>query len=279
MNLASLKRFLPIVKHLFITIGLGILIIILFFYWYLPCTTNHGETITVLDIQNQHIDDLENILTTRSLRYEVNVDSSYSPDQAPLTVIDQFPLPNAKVKENRKIYVTLNAIRPPLVKMPKLVDKSLKIAEITLHSYGLRSGKVEYKPDLGLNVVLEQLYNNEEVMEGQLIPKGSTIDLFIGDGHGNKSFVLADFVNQSLNDTRVTLAGQGLKIGNVNHVNSPEAIINQGDTNTPIINVPIGNVVRQNPPKGSTVRLQDIVDLWVYFPDSNASKSTIFDNN
>ncbi len=279
MDIESLKRLLPLAKHLLITVGIGILLVVIFFYWYLPHTTNHGETITVPDIRNQHIDELEDILLTRNLRYEVNADSSFSPNQEPLTVIDQFPQPNSKVKENRKIYVTLNAQNPPLVKMPQLIDKSLKIAEITLQSYGLKSGKVEYKPDLGLNVVLEQWYDGREVLEGEMIPKGSSIDLFIGDGHGNRFFEMGDYVNRSFSDTRVALAGQGLKIGNITYVDDPVIEINQGDTAMVEVIVSAGYVTGQRPAQGKIVRLQDLVDLWVYQPDSIVNESSILDEN
>lgn len=277
MDLAALKRLIPLVKHLTIAIGIGVLIIIIFFYWFLPFRTNHGETITVPDVTNQHLTNLDDVLVTRSLRYEVNADSSYNPDQAPLTVIDQFPKAGSKVKENRKIYVTLNAENPPLVKMPNLVDKSLKIAQITLNSYGLKAGKISYKADLALNVVLEQHYRSEPVEEGKLIPKGSTVDLFIGDGNGNRFLSVQNHVNQTLEDTRVALAGMGLKVGTITNVNSPIVMI-QDDTSTYEITVPIGNIVRQRPAPGVTVRLEDVVDLWIYQPmDSTSHENNILE--
>lgn len=278
MNTEALKRVLPVMKHLLITVGAGVIIIIVFFNWYLPFTTNHGETITVPDIRNQHVDDLNDILLTRNLRFEVNVDSSYAPNQDPLTVIDQFPLPNAKVKENRKVYITLNALKPPLVKMPQLIDKSLKIAEITLQSYGLKSGNVEYKPDLGLNVVLEQWYNNREVLDGEMIPKGSSIDLFIGDGHGNRNFEMGDYVNRSFSDVRVALAGQGLKIGEINYVKNSGTAVLQEDSTYAIVNVSLGYVTKHEPSMGTVVKLRDVIDLWVFQPDSIANESSILEN-
>lgn len=277
MDKESIVKYLPILKHLGMTIGIGVLIVLIFFYLFLPSTTNHGETITVPNVVNQHVDDLEEILNTRSLRYEVNVDSGYSDAQEPLTVLDQFPKANAKVKENRKIYVTLNSSQPPLVKMPNLIDKSLKIAEITLQSFGLKSGKKEYKPDLAHNVVLEQRINGREVLEGEMIPKGTKIDLFIGDGYGNRFWKMSSLVNQSLSDTRVTLAGQGLELGSVNYVSDPIAYTSRtnalGETTIDTVTVSLNYVVRHTPRPDRTVRLGDVVDLWVYHPDSLAQEN------
>ncbi|MEQ9229556.1 MAG: PASTA domain-containing protein, partial [Cyclobacteriaceae bacterium] len=258
-------------------IGIAVIIVLVFFYIFLPLTTNHGETITVPSVVNQHVDDLDNILNTRSLRYEVNVDSGYSDTQEPFTVLDQFPKANSKVKENRKIYVTLNSSKPPLVKMPDLIDKSLKIAEITLQSFGLKSGKKEYKPDLALNVILEQRLNGREVLAGEMIPKGSKIDLTIGDGYGNRTWEMYSYINQSLSDTRVTIAGSGLELGNVNYVDDPISYIiskdQSGNTKIDTVTVSLGYVVRQLPRAGRTVRIGDAVDLWIYHPDSLAQEN------
>lgn len=283
MDFEAIKTLKPVFKHLLITVGSGLLIILLFFYGFLPSTTNHGETITVPDVKNQRLEDLEDVLVSRNLRYTVNTDSGYAADQEPLTVIDQFPKANSKVKENRRVYVTLNARKPPLVKMPALIDKSLMISQITLQSFGLKLGKIEYRPDMAANVVLEQWYKGRPIAEGAMIPKGSNIDLYIGDGYGNRYWQMYDYVNQPYEDARVGIVGIGLTIGKIEYVDNPETYIQtvsaSGDTITSVINVPIGNIVRQYPPAGRTVRLQDIVDLWIYQPYAAPQEETILDDN
>ena len=102
--------------------GIGVLLILFFFYVYLPTTTNHGESITVPDLEGVNVEDLDRFLLERDLRFEVLEDSGFSTDYPPHTVLKQFPLPNSKVKENRKIYITLNSTNPPEVRMPDLVD-------------------------------------------------------------------------------------------------------------------------------------------------------------
>lgn len=191
------KRIKSVAKHLLITVGLGIFIVLVFFYLYLPATTNHGETITVPDVRNQQVTDLEDILVGRNLRYEVNIDSGYSPNQEPLTVLDQFPKANAKVKENRKIYVTLNSRKSPLVRMPDLIDKSLKIAQITLESLNLKLGRREYVPDDHLNAIIRQLLDGQDVLPDELIPKGSTIDLKVGNGRRDRYWEMYKYTEQS----------------------------------------------------------------------------------
>lgn len=282
MDKQSLKKLLPLLKHLGITVGVGVIIILIFFYWLLPFITNHGETITVPDIKGMHVDDLDDVLLERSLRYEVNQDSGYSADEEPLVVLEQFPKPHAKVKEKRKVYVTLNAEKPPLVKMPDLVNKSLKIAQITLKSYGLKLGKTKYRPDIALNSVLAQEWDGRRVLPGEKIPKGSFIDLYVGDGHGNKKWNMFSYVDLPLDEAKIAIVGAGLRVGTIRYEASSAGVVPQendsGDTVRTVVDVSIGDVVRHNPSWGDTVRLKDAVDLWVYQPDSLVNENSLLDN-
>ncbi|HPI80591.1 MAG TPA: PASTA domain-containing protein, partial [Cyclobacteriaceae bacterium] len=106
---------------------------IFYFYIYLPNSTNHGETITVPDLEGMDLGKIDEFLSGHDLRYEVS-DSSYSDEFPPLTVLQQFPKPGSKVKENRKVYITINRVTPPTVPMPDLVDRSRINAEVVLKS-------------------------------------------------------------------------------------------------------------------------------------------------
>src|SRR4051794_798214 len=101
-----------ILVHFAVAIGIIVLLGVLYFYAYLPNVTNHGETITVPNIEGKNIEEVEAFLAKHDLRYEVN-DSSYSDKYPPLAVLKQYPSAGAKVKENRKIYVSVNRINPP----------------------------------------------------------------------------------------------------------------------------------------------------------------------
>ena len=149
------------IKHLGIAVGAGTVITMIFFYIYLPVITNHGESITVPDLQGVSIDELQEFLVECDLRFEV-VDSVYSAELPPLTVTRQFPKPGNKVKQKRKIFISLNSVNPPTTRMPDLMDKTLKNAELILKSFELVPGKILYKPDPFRNVI-DQLYNGEPI--------------------------------------------------------------------------------------------------------------------
>jgi beta-lactam-binding protein with PASTA domain len=155
------------------------------------------------------------------------------------------------VKENRKIYVSINMKNPPMIKMPKLIDGSVKNAELILKSYNLRKGEITNVPDLQHGAVLKQFVNGKEVEPGELVAKGSLVDLHVGDGLGNTEFEIPSVINMPLDEASVLLVGQGLQIGNIIYV--------------PGTGKEDGSVVRQRPiaEVGAKIRVGELVDLWV----------------
>jgi len=240
--------------------------VVLFFYVYLPAHTNKGETITVPNLEGIQYDELDEFLGKRNLRYEV-ADSAYSSVYAPLTVLKQYPKAGSNVKENRVIYITVKAKEPRKVKMPKLIDGSLKNAELILKSYGLRRGEIEYKPHPHQNRILKQLHNGEEIETGELIAKGSVIDFVVGDGLGNREFEISNYLGRQLDDVEFAISGQGLNLGSVVVEVIEEDryfqfdMVDMEQDSMQVENS--GTIIRQYPPPGTTVRLGDLVDLWV----------------
>ncbi|MCC9166885.1 PASTA domain-containing protein [Pontibacter sp. XAAS-A31] len=227
-----------------------VLLIIGFFYFYLPSKTNHGESIPVPRIEGMQLSDAEELLEEQNLRYFVN-DSSYNPDRKPFEILTQDPVQGAQVKEDRKIYVSVNMKNPPMIKMPKLIDGSVRNAELILKSYDLKKGKVTEVPDLQKNAVLKQFVNGREVKPGEAVPKGSVVDLHVGNGLGDTEFEIPDVVGMPVERATVILVEQGLQLGNIIHV--------QGSSEAD------GTVLKQRPfaEVGAKVRVGELVDLWV----------------
>lgn len=241
-----------LIKHI-VFIGLtGIILLLGFFYVFLPWITNHGESITVPDIVGLEYDDLREFLTDRNLRYEVNIDSGYSSDYPPLAVLKQYPESGSKVKEGRMIFLTLNAINPPEVRMPDLVDGSLKNAEMVLESYGLLRGDIIYKPDPARNAVLQQLFQGEDIEAGSSVPKGAQIDLVVGDGIGRQIFEMPDASGMELEEAKILILGSSLEVGDIMFIDAPDE--------------EAGTVISQSPAKGRMVRVGTKVDFWVAKP-------------
>lgn len=204
-------------KFFWINILLAILLFILgvwITFRALDTYTLHGETITVPDLRGLTLEQVDVYLNKKQLVYYVK-DSAYSVDALPTAVLDQDPKPASKVKEFRKIYLTVNAKQAPKVKMPNLIDKSLRQASIELESWGLKVGELSYKPDLAQNAVLDQLYKDSTIAPNTLITKGSTIDLVLGDGFGNTKLEAPNLIGLTLQESKWTLIASSLNLGAV----------------------------------------------------------------
>ena len=235
--------------HLLIILAITFGLLFVFFKVYLPDYTHHGESVSVPDLEGFQYDQVQDYLDGRNLRMEITLDSGFVAEAKPLEVLKQNPKPGAKVKQDRKIYVTLNAKNAPLIKMPKLNNTQLKNAQEILSNFGLVRGDIVYVPDIGHNVVLEQKYRGREIKEGLEIPKGSQIDLVVGDGLGNQVLEMPNIIGMDDLEAEFLILGSGLSMGNVNYV----------ETDT----VPKGTVIKQLPPSGLNMMTGERVDIWV----------------
>lgn len=278
----SIKSWWHVLLHLVTVAVLAAVITAVFFYVYLPYTTNHNETITVPNVIGIHYDDLNDFLVERELPYIITEDSAYSPDYPPLTVLKQFPLPFSKVKENRKIYLSLNSNQPPLIRMPKLVEGSVKNAQLVLKTYDLKLGKITYVPDLALNYILEQRYNEREVLEGEFIPKGSKIDLVVGDGLGRQNLESPNLTGLDLESAEFAIIGSGLIVGRITYSEEGIALVEEenDDGEIEIVERQVAPeaVFKQDPPPGQQIRLKTPIHIWIYRPNALNTEPTLLDN-
>ena len=256
-----------IFKNLILMIGGVSLIIFFLFYIYFPIKTNHGDTITVPNLIGMELKDIDEFLSDRDLRYEILDDSSYSSEYTPYSILQQNPSENEKVKENRKIYLTLNSSIPPKIKMPKIINGSVKNAQLILKSYDLKLGEITYVPDMARNAVLKMFIEGDSVSENDLVLKGSIVDLEVGNGLGNQIFDTPDLINLDLEEARFTIIGSGLRLGNIIYQDSGyynnKILDEEGNEIFEKVWVNPGKVFRQSPIKSTKVKIGRRINLWI----------------
>lgn len=165
-------------KHLGLaSLSLGIILWIAL--KYLGVYTHHGETAEVPDFKNKTIAELDQFVADKNVKYTI-IDSIYNPEEKPGIVIKQDPEAKSMVKHNRTIYLYVTSTQPPQIAMPKLVDRSTRQAMLMIVSYGLKVGKIEEIAGDCKGCVLKQFYKGKEIQPGELIKKGSKIDLAVG---------------------------------------------------------------------------------------------------
>ncbi|WP_111309314.1 PASTA domain-containing protein [Confluentibacter sediminis] len=150
---------------------------------WLNISTNHGEFETVPNLTGKSINVAEMELKNNRLVLQIQDSANYNPDYPKFSVIEQDPSAGTKVKEDRKIYITLNPSGYRKMLVPDLTEKTLRQAVPTLEAVGFQLGKLTYVDNIGKDVVLEMLYNGKEIHTDTKLPKTSKIDLVLGNGN------------------------------------------------------------------------------------------------
>jgi len=168
-------------------LGLAVAAIIVLSFivlWWLKFTTNHSQQIAVPDLKKMNLIQAEEALDDLDLRYEIMDTTNYNPNFAYKTIIEQIPKAGNFVKENRKIYVSLNRSGYPLVTIPPIVGKTKRQAEPTLLAIGFKIGKISYRKYIAKDEVLELRHKGKKIRPGDKLQKTSVIDIVLGDGNG-----------------------------------------------------------------------------------------------
>ncbi|GAB5538729.1 MAG: hypothetical protein Salg2KO_08320 [Salibacteraceae bacterium] len=153
-------------------------------YFYLKSYARAGEAIAVPEIEGFDIIEAEAILKKADLKAVV-VDSLYMPEKRGGVILDQEPNGLALVKSGREIYITISRYKTPQVSIPNVLDQTSAIAINKLTRRGFVIGELIPKPNPCQGCAIGMEMNGSEVKVGASVPKGSTIDLVVGESDGN----------------------------------------------------------------------------------------------
>ena len=181
MSLISFLKSKVFLKQLLLAVIALIVIVFIVLKW-LKISTNHGEFETVPNLKGKSIEVAQIELKENNLVMEILDSSNFNPDYPKFSVIEQDPIAGKKVKENRKIYLTLNPSGYRKVMVPELKERTLRQARPTLEALGFEVGKLTYVDNIAIDVVLKMSHNGKEIEAGDMLSKTSKIDLVLGNG-------------------------------------------------------------------------------------------------
>jgi len=212
-NFGSYLKTTSFRNHFLGAIG-SVLALILIAYFSLGYYTRHGEGIPVPALKGLTVDQAMQQLKEQGLNYQV--DSIYVYDQPPGTIVEQDPDAGTNVKLNRVIYLTMVTRLAPPVALPDLQDENYLEAVATLSNYGLKVGDTTTRADIA-NHVLEVHFSGQVIKAGTKIPKGSKLDLVLGNGAGASEVDVPDLTNQDLDAAKFVIKGAGLTVGTITY--------------------------------------------------------------
>lgn len=149
---------------------------------WLSGTTNHGEFVEVPDFSKLSVMEMRKSVEEAGLRYEIVDSANYKPDYPRFSIITQDPSAGAKVKNNRKIYFTVNPSGYKKVTVPKIIQVTKRNASSMLKAVGLDVQRVTYVDELGKDMVYQIKYKGKYVKPGDKLPKTSKLELICGNG-------------------------------------------------------------------------------------------------
>jgi beta-lactam-binding protein with PASTA domain len=197
----------------------GLFVLVQLVLFFVKIYTRHGQALAVPDFVGLTHTEAQTAAERKHLVLQV-LDSVFVQGMPGGAVVAQTPSPSSKVKKKRIVYITLNAVTPEMVGVPKVTDVSLRQAQAMLETRGLRLGKAQYVPHDATNYVLGQFHKGREIKPGTKLVKGSKIDLTVGMGLSNQSTSIPNLSGLSIDKARNLLAESYLNFGAVVYDNS-----------------------------------------------------------
>ena len=179
--------------------------------------TRHSARRTVPDFVGLRLNDAEYFASRRDLQIVIN-DSLHVSAYPGGVVLDQLPKGGVVVKPGRKIYVTINSVRQPMVAVPYVAGRSLRQAKNMLETAGLTIDFLEYTEDLATNYVLAEYVGGVEVLEesDMRVEKGSGVVLRVGVAENDTYTSVPQILGRTLFEAKSRLWESGLNIGEIN---------------------------------------------------------------
>jgi beta-lactam-binding protein with PASTA domain len=230
--------------------------------------TKHDVYLQVPDLVGKKTEEAISILEKQGFEVQIQ-DSVYTDTAARGVVLKQLPDPNAKVKINRTVFLTVNRVTLPMIDMPRLEGQSLNSALEILRRNHLFLEDTIFKPSFEVGSVLEQQYKGTRISERTKVQWGSRITLVIGSGLGEVRIPVPDLLNMTYRDAKTLLEQQGISLAAVISYN-----------NAVIRDTAAAFVAKQNPEstdeekKPRFIQPGQVMDIWLSPVPVNLSDST-----
>ncbi|MCX7876314.1 MAG: PASTA domain-containing protein [Melioribacteraceae bacterium] len=206
----------------------------------LPLFVKGNETIVPKVIgldKNQAISLLEKNNLTPVIQ-TTRFDDKFGKDK----VIFQKPNNGSVVKEGRRVYLTISG-GEPLVRVPFIVNKTLRDAQLTLENVGLKLGQIDsIESELPANLIVEQQY-----FQGRELPKGSYVNVKISLGPQEGMIRVPGLIGKSLTEAEAILKSLSLVVGHKSFIHSNKLLPN--------------TIVDQQPSEGNLLKVGDSINV------------------
>ena len=170
----------PILMHLVSAIVVFFLIIFLSLKG-LDVYTLHNKAIIIPDVKGLLMSDASVFLDNNDLRYTI-IDSVYTNDVKPGTIVEIIPAIGSKVKKGRILFITINAHTVQMAVIPNIIDLSLRQGEAQIYAQGFTAVEIKYVQGPYRDLVVGIELQGRTLTPGEKVPLTSALTLNVGDG-------------------------------------------------------------------------------------------------
>jgi beta-lactam-binding protein with PASTA domain len=167
--------------------------------------------------------------------------------------VDQYPAAHTRVKKGHMIHLTTNATNPEKITVPRVQNTAYRQTLQTLEARGFRIGRLEFVPSEFPNLVLGLKHNRQNISDGTLLPKGSVIDIILGNDPEKPFLPIPSVTGKTHKEAVDILRKAYFNIGKT----IPDGSIDRK------ANTAVAIVCQQNPETGFSVRRGSNIDLYI----------------
>lgn len=175
----------PFIVRLLVNLGLMFVVAVLIGWIalvWLDSWTHHGQYSVIPDVKGMGYYTAVRELRDKGFEAELS-DSIYTAGGvAPGVIVEQSPKPGTKVKEGRKLYLTITAFSPKTVTIPSLTDVSLRQARSVLEGLGIKQIRIDTVPSEYRGLVLGVKASGARLSPGARVPVTTAVTLEVGAG-------------------------------------------------------------------------------------------------
>jgi len=170
----------PIITTLLLAIAVSGAIIYGTLKW-LDSYTLHNKAVIVPDVKGLPMAEAALLLRSSGLRYNI-IDSVFSKNVRPGSIVEVVPAIGSKVKEGRIVFVTVNASTSEMAAIPAIRDKSYRQAEALLRASGFESITIESVPGAYKDLAVGIEFRGRMLEEGERVQLAAPLILKVSDG-------------------------------------------------------------------------------------------------
>lgn len=177
-----------ILKNLLLIIASGVIFLFIILL-LLNLYTRSNKSVDVPQVKGLQLKEASALLKSEGLKLVV-VDSLYSKDAVPGSIIEQVPSANSRTKSGREVFLTIYSTNAPELAIPNLVDYSYRQAEALLTSMGFEQIRIEEVPSEYKGLVKAVEYRGRALQPEEKVPSGAPLTMIVGSGMQSDSLNL-----------------------------------------------------------------------------------------